>query len=232
MIKCVWRTTELHLDQTMTLDVHPPFNTLPLVQCRSQESADMGSLIIPHILVLRRSHGCADMCCPSTPHPLAALLAGICSGQSNMWLPVANSFSRNETVAAIKVGNYSNVRLMAGTSGDTVYTNKQMGVNTAKDYGNGTCVNAPGRGNSTIVLCSSSNPWMTAQDSVAVGESSKDGGTYPLFAFGATCWYFAARLAELGVTTPIGIANTAIGGQRIEECVTFPMHCPLYSVIA
>ena len=58
---------------------------------------------------------------------------------------------------------------------------------------------------------------MTAQAAVSVGESTKTGGTYPLFAMGATCWYFAARLSELGVTTPIGIANTAIGGQRIEE---------------
>jgi hypothetical protein len=29
--------------------------------------------------------------------------------------------------------------------------------------------------------------------------------------------YFAQRLSELGVDVPIGIANTAIGGQRIEE---------------
>jgi hypothetical protein len=78
MINVFWRTTALHLDQTMTLDMRPPINTLPLVQCRSQESADMGSLIIPHNLVLRRSHGCADVCCPSTPHPRAVPLAGIC----------------------------------------------------------------------------------------------------------------------------------------------------------
>jgi hypothetical protein len=104
-----------------------------------------------------------------------------------MWLPVANSYSRNETAAAVKAGKYSNVRLMAGGSGTTVYTDKTMGVNTAADYGDGTCVNAPGRGNSTIVKCSSSNPWMTAQAAVAVGESTKTGGSYPLFAMGATC---------------------------------------------
>ena len=50
--------------------------------------------------------------------------AGVCSGQSNMWLPVANSFSRNKTVAAVKAGKFANVRLMAGSSGTTVYTNK------------------------------------------------------------------------------------------------------------
>ena len=38
-----------------------------------------------------------------------------------------------------------------------------------------------------------------------------------LFKMGATCWYFAQQLAELGVDHPIGLINTAIGGQRIEE---------------
>ena len=41
-----------------------------------------------------------------------------------MWLPVANPFSRNKTAAAVKAGKLSNVRLMAGGSGTTVYTNK------------------------------------------------------------------------------------------------------------
>ena len=36
---------------------------------------------------------------------------------------------------------------------------------------------------------------------------------------GGSCWYFAQGLADLGVTTPIGIADTAIGGQRIEEFI-------------
>jgi sialate O-acetylesterase len=36
--------------------------------------------------------------------------------------------------------------------------------------------------------------------------------------FGATCWYFAQRLVDMGLDEiPIGLANTAIGGQRIEE---------------
>jgi hypothetical protein len=39
-----------------------------------------------------------------------------------------------------------------------------------------------------------------------------------LFQFAAACWYFGQRLAELGVNDiPIGLANTAVGGQRIEE---------------
>ena len=65
-----------------------------------------------------------------------------------------------------------------------------------------------------------SNAWMTATQAIATGDSDGlAGGTFPLFQMGAACWYFAQRLSELGVTHPIGIANTAIGGQRIEECL-------------
>ena len=70
----------------------------------------------------------------------------LCSGQSNMWLPVANSFSRNATVAAIVAGKYSNVRVMAGSSGSSVYADKTGRVNTAADYGDGTCSEVPGKG--------------------------------------------------------------------------------------
>ena len=122
------------------------------------------------------------------------LWAGLCSGQSNMWLPVANSFSRNETAAAVKAGNYSNIRMMAGGSGSPVYADAKTGrVLTAKDYGDGICSEVPGRGNSTRVQCTSSNPWMTAEQSVAVGKSAANGGDYPLFAVGATCWYARKR---------------------------------------
>ena len=37
---------------------------------------------------------------------------------------------------------------------------------------------------------------------------------------GATCWYTAEALSEGGVAVPIGIIDTAIGGQRIEEYMT------------
>ena len=39
-----------------------------------------------------------------------------CTGQSNMWLPVQHTFSRNESVAAIKNGSYSNIRGMFAPS--------------------------------------------------------------------------------------------------------------------
>lgn len=59
---------------------------------------------------------------------------------------------------------------------------------------------------------------MTAVQAISDGTSSGlTGGNMSLFQFGATCWYFAQKLSELGVSTPIGLVNTAIGGQRIEE---------------
>jgi hypothetical protein len=123
-----------------------------------------------------------------------------------MWLPVAHTYSRNKTVAAIQGGKYTNIRLMAGSSG----TNPSYPTASKSSAG---AWNPAGYGG-----VNGSNPWLTATQAIATGASSgPSGGTYPLFAMGATCWYFAQRLSELGVSHPIGIANTAIGGQRIEE---------------
>jgi hypothetical protein len=57
--------------------------------------------------------------------------------------------------------------------------------------------------------------WKTAQQAIEDGNNTNP--KYSLFNMGAACWYFAQGLAERGVKTPIGIADTAIGGQRIEE---------------
>jgi sialate O-acetylesterase len=104
-----------------------------------------------------------------------------CSGQSNMWLPVQFSFSRNKSVAAIAAGKYNNIRGMFSPSADT----PQKGL------------------------------WKTAQQAIQDGNETKP--TYSFFNMGAACWYFAQNLVDRGVKTPIGIADTAIGGQRIEE---------------
>ena len=39
-----------------------------------------------------------------------------CAGQSNMWLPLGNTLTRNATVSALAKGEYRNIRLMAGDS--------------------------------------------------------------------------------------------------------------------
>ena len=104
-----------------------------------------------------------------------------CSGQSNMWLPVQYSFSRNKSVAAIKAGKFRNIRGLFSASATTP----------------------------------TSGEWKTAAQAITDGNETHP--TYSLFQVGAACWYFAQQLVERGVKTPIGIADTAIGGQRIEE---------------
>ena len=112
-----------------------------------------------------------------------------------MWLPLGNSFNRNKTLDAILTGGkYHNMRGMIGNSGN---------------------------GNSVV-----SNPWMTALGA-AQKVTTADHSTTGLMDFGAACWYFGQRLTDLSVEAgdltaesepvPLGMINTAIGGQRIEE---------------
>jgi sialate O-acetylesterase len=61
-------------------------------------------------------------CTNATTAKLAHVTFGdmwYCSGQSNMWLPVQYSFTRNETVAAIAAGKYTNIRGMFSPSATT-----------------------------------------------------------------------------------------------------------------
>lgn len=126
-----------------------------------------------------------------------------CSGQSNMWLPVLHTYWRNETARNISEnGKYGNIRVMAGGSGTSV-------------RGSGNATGPGGIWPPPYGGVNGSNPWMTTAQ--AAPEGCVDAGNCPLFDVGASCWYFVQGLAELGVTIPIGIVDTAIGGQRIEE---------------
>lgn len=135
---------------------------------------------------------CMDKCTDCQATRISNVTFGdvwYCSGQSNMWLPLEFTFSRNDAIASIQNGKYRNIRIMAGDSGNV-------------PYGKGGTWN-PGYGNKD-----GSNPWMTALQAVDAKRFQE---------FGASCWYFGQRLADLGIQTPIGLVNTAIGGQRIEE---------------
>ena len=116
-----------------------------------------------------------------------------------MWLPVGNSFAHNETIKNISAGKYHNIRLMAGNSGK-----------------------CPGQGKDPTTGVDSC-AWMTAPQAAITPAAHGRGAAPvpPLFNFGAACWYFAARLSDeleaAGKLVPIGVTDTAIGGQRIEE---------------
>ena len=118
----------------------------------------------------------------------------LCSGQSNLWLPVANTFHRNESALNISAGAFQNVRMMAGSSSHVPY------AAWPPAYGSG---------------ARASNPWMTATAAAPAGCVAAQ--NCPLFQVGATCWYALSGLSAGGVTTPIGLMANAIGGQRIEE---------------
>lgn len=111
-----------------------------------------------------------------------------CSGQSNMWLPVGHNFERNYTQNNItQLNKYHNIRIMAGNSGN--------------------------QGEPAF------NPWMDAYTAATTPSADQ---SCLLFQFGGTCWYTAQRLTDLWEANgdpiiPIGLADTAIGGQRIEE---------------
>ena len=153
-------------------------------------------------------------CSPSAP--TTATISNVvfgdmwfCSGQSNMWLPVLHTYQRNETALNISsLGKYSNIRMMAGQSGTFV----RGEVLQATEGVNNTVPWPPAYGNAAT---NGSNPWMTAAQAAPPG--CVDAGSCPFFNVGAACWYFAQGLADMGITTPIGIADSAIGGQHIEE---------------
>lgn len=126
-----------------------------------------------------------------------------CSGQSNMWLPISFTFHRNETMDAIINDNkYHNIHLMAGPSSNVPY---------GKD---------PNHWNPGYGKVGGTNPWMTAYQAVTQNFKTPNNiQTSPLTTFGATCWYFGQKLVDMGFHSdiPIGLMNTAIGGQRIQE---------------
>lgn len=144
--------------------------------------------------------GCANASQP----PLALINVAFgdvwfCSGQSNMWLPVLHTFDRNDTARNISAGKYANIRVMAGSSANYPY------AQWPPAYGGGGGGAAP----------RPSNPWLTAQQAAPAG--CVEAQSCPLFDVGAACWYTAQALADRGVTVPLGLVNTALGGQRIEE---------------
>ena len=82
-------------------------------------------------------HGCVS----NTTATLSHVTFGdfwYCSGQSNMWLPVQYTFSRNKTVAAIKAGKFRNIRGMFSPSATTPTAGQWKTAQQAIEDGNET----------------------------------------------------------------------------------------------
>jgi len=189
----------------------PPFNpwNTPLASWKVLLPPTAAGGATPNYSITATCVGCSSAA--PTTISLSNVVFGdmwYCTGQSNMWLPVIHTYTRNETARNITLGKYSNLRMMAGSSGSTVRSGATIPTKPAP-------VNVTQPWPIPYGGVNGSNPWMTAAQAAPAG--CVDSGNCPLFNVGATCWYFAQGLADLGITIPIGIVDTAIGGQRIEE---------------
>eukprot|EP01043_Picozoa_sp_COSAG02_P038503 COSAG02_NODE_2976_length_7633_cov_2.195248_1_plen_343_part_00 len=135
--------------------------------------------------------------CKSGPHSAKLLNVTFgdvvyCSGQSNMWLPLLHTLTRNQTLASLANGKYANIRLMAGNSQDSNTFPWKTAAAAATD---GSCSYITHGGN--VAGCS-------------------------LFDFSAVCYYYAEALTDKFEAAgqrapPLGLISTAIGGSMIEE---------------
>ena len=135
----------------------------------------------------------------------------VCSGQSNMRLPLLNSFTHNATVAAIAGGAYSNVRVITvpGCAAD---------------------LHAPGNW-----VCAETSQYGCPSGSAWCPLAAILGGTLSNFA--ATCLHFGLALTDLIAAAdeatpppPIGLYDISEGGSQVEhwtswEAQTRPGSC-------
>eukprot|EP01047_Picozoa_sp_COSAG01_P035614 COSAG01_NODE_2744_length_7150_cov_5.435116_2_plen_304_part_00 len=125
--------------------------------------------------VTAKCQGCASEPRSATLHNLTYGDVVYCGGQSNMWLPLLHTLTRNDTLAALRRGKYANIRLMAGDSQDGLTFPWKTAAAAATD---GSCTDITHGGN--VAGCS-------------------------LFRFSAACYYYAEALTDSAppVTGPI-----------------------------
>ena len=146
----------------------------------------------------------ASLACPACPqgswwetiHNLTFGDIFVCAGQSNMRLPILNSFTHNATVAAIAGGAYSNVRTITvpGCADDLHATGNWICPQTSQ-YG-----------------CPSGSAWCPL--SANLGSALNN--------FAATCLYFGIALTDLIVAAgetppPLGLYDISEGGSQVEH---------------
>ena len=116
----------------------------------------------------------------------------ICTGQSNMWLPMEHTFNRNYTYANMsKYGKYKNIRFITPIDSSHVVVSDQDASFT-REIQNG-----------------------------ELGIWSQSYSNDILQQFSGACWYFAQTLQDKYNLSNItfGLINTALGGSVIESWV-------------
>ena len=115
----------------------------------------------------------------------------ICTGQSNMWLPMEHTFNRNYTYANMsKFGKYENIRFVTPIGSQYVISDEDASF--TRQIQNG-----------------------------ALGQWSQSYQIDNLQQFSGACWYFAQTLQDKYNLDNItfGLINTALGGSVIESWV-------------
>ena len=116
----------------------------------------------------------------------------ICTGQSNMWLPMGHTFNRNYTYNNIsKFGKYSNIRFITPVTNDII------------PY----CVSDLNASYTRPIEKNAQYHWQQSYQIKLLND------------FSAACWYFAETLSDIYNLSNItfGLINTALGGSVIES---------------
>jgi len=156
-----------------------------------------------------------------TSVPTSFLTPDLCSGQSNMWLPMEHTFTRNESVAAIKAGKYHNIRMMTAIS----LASPEPAYVTNRSARGGGDPNFPTDKKES--LSPDGSAWATAAQmasGISPGKHNAWGGYNNSFnqsslnLYSAACFYFAQSLTDLiGEEVPLGLITSAWGGTMIES---------------
>ena len=159
-------------------------------------------------LVATCSSGCVDTGPTNNTAAAVDLTFGdvyLCTGQSNMWLPLGNTFSRNLSYAKVQSGHYSNIRINNGQLNFPFDTPREdiwvTGGRWAGQWNQGPSDLSPGQWRHPSAL--SKPAWDTVY---------------------STCWYTAEALTELflarkEVPPPLGMIEMSVGGTKLSQWV-------------
>jgi hypothetical protein len=150
-----------------------------------------------------------------------------CSGQSNMWLPVHYTFTRNATFEAVRKGKYRNIRMFTAPRNaqpDDAWPTYDLWVAPPPppmgSYGasSGGGWQLPELGTYPCEY-NSSAPEPGGTCGPARNGDEYFGNTIDMFS--ATCWYFGQGLQDLQEAagediTPLGLVHSAWGGTMVE----------------
>lgn len=171
--------------------------------------------------------GCSNVTAP--PATLSDVGFGdvyLCSGQSNMEVPVLTTVARFETYEQTAAGDYDHVRLFqtgwryVGAKNTSSWILPPLCQPSGKNAcGNNTEPHSPNGGYAYRSWLLPRSPSSQSDD-----DSGQDVSHFP-DRFSAACWYFGKALADLmrasappgGDPVPLGLIASTIGGTTIQE---------------